>query len=78
MLTYQINQIAALIKVSILKATNWEPVRTDVGEHAGTDAVEAEAASIGTDNRTTPIAAVATHIENATNTVVAGARHRQL
>ena len=48
-------QIATLIKVSILKATNRESVRSPVGVHSGTTATEAEVARTGTANRTAPV-----------------------
>ena len=44
MVKCQINQIAALIKVSILKAAHRAPACSVAGEHVGTAAVDAEAA----------------------------------
>ena len=44
MVKCQINQIAALIKVSILKAAHREAVGSAVGAHAGIAAEEVEAA----------------------------------
>lgn len=59
-LSVKINQIAALIKVSILKAAHRGSVCSVAGVHAGIAAVEAEVARIGTTHRTAPIAAVGT------------------
>ena len=72
-----INQIAALIKVSILKATNSVSVCSVVGVHVGIAAIEVEVARIGAANRTAPIVAVGTDIVERTITVVAVARHGQ-
>ena len=44
MLKCQINQIAALIKVSILQATDSKAVRSVAVKHEGTAAVEAQGA----------------------------------
>ena len=60
MLKCQINQIAALIKVSILKATHSESVCSVVGAHVGSAANEVEAARIGATNLTAPIVAFGT------------------
>ncbi len=71
------NQIASLIKVSILKTTNRESISSEVGGHGGIAATEAEAAGIGAANRTRPIAADGTDIAERTIAAVAVARHRQ-
>ena len=63
MVKCQINQIASLIKVSILKATNSESVGSFAGPHDGSAAIEVEATRTGTANRTAPIVAVRTDIE---------------
>ena len=70
-------QIATLLKVSILKATNRAPVRSVAGVHAGITASEAEVARIGTANRTAPIAAAGTYKAERTIAEVAVARHGQ-
>lgn len=77
MLKCQINQIAALFKVSILKATHSEAVCSAAGVHTGSAAVEAEAAGIGTTNRTAPIVAAGENIPERTIDAAAVARHRQ-
>ena len=57
----QINQIASLIKVSILEATHRESACSVEGAaHAGIAAAEDEAARTSTANRTAPIVAVGT------------------
>ena len=74
---YQRYQIAALIKVSILKATYSEPVCSVVNVNAGTGAIEAQAARFCTatasSNRTGPIIAVGS--TDRTSTGGAEARH---
>ena len=78
MVKCQINQIASLIKVSILKATNSESVGSFAGPHDGSAAIEVEATRTGTANRTAPIVAVRTDIEERTTAAeVAAARHGQ-
>ena len=77
MVKCQINQIASLIKVSILKTTNREPIRTVVGFDEGRAASEAEAAGKGAANRTGPIVTVGTDRVERTIVEVAVARHRQ-
>lgn len=69
-------QIASLIKVSILNATNRHAVCTLVGGHVGIAAKEVQVLRIGATNRTTPIGAAGTDIEGKI-TVVAEARHGQ-
>ena len=64
------------IKVSILDATDRVAVRTKVCSHEGI-AVEAEAARTATVNRTTPIEADGTHIDERSIAVAAVARHGQ-
>ena len=71
-----INQIAALIKVSILKATNSVSVCSVVGVHVGIAAIEVEVARIGAANRTAPIVAAATAADRTIGTA-ALARHGQ-
>ena len=71
-------QIASLIKVSILKTTNRGPVRPTVGAHAGSAAEEEEVASRRTANRTTPIEAEGTDIDERTTADAAAARQGQL
>ena len=66
----------ALIKVSILKATNRESACSIAGAHVGSAAIEVEAASIRAANCTAPIAAEGTDIEERT-IVAAEARHGQ-
>ena len=73
---WQINQIASLIKVSILEATHSDSACSVVGVHVGT-AAEEEVARIGAANRTAPVVAVGTDIVERT-TDVAAARHGQL
>ena len=63
--------------MSILKATNSESECSVAGVHAGIAATEVEVARIGAANRTAPIAAVGTDIEERTITGVAVARHGQ-
>lgn len=63
--------------MSILKATNRVPVCSDVGAHSGSAAIEVEEARTGTANRTAPIAAAGTDIEERTIAAVAAARHGQ-
>jgi len=58
----QINQIASLIKVSILEATHRVAACSVVGEHVGTAAEEEEAAGTSTANRTAPIETEGTNI----------------
>ena len=70
-------QIASLIKVSILKATNRESVRPIVGVHEGSAAIEVEVASSRAANRTTPIVAAGTDTEERTKAAAAVARQRQ-
>ena len=62
MVKWQINQIAALIKVSILDAAHRVPVRSAAGVHAGIADVEADVARSGATNHTAPIEAVGTDI----------------
>ncbi len=78
-LSVKINQIAALIKVSILNATHRGSVRSAVGAHAGTAAAEAELARTGTNNRTAPIFAEVADTADAERTTdeVAGTSQRQ-
>ena len=76
-LRVKINQIAALIKVSILKATNRVAVRSKAAVHAGTAAAEAEVARGSATKRTAPIVTVGTDIDERTNGEVAVARHGQ-
>ena len=71
-------QIASLIKGSILKATNRESVRSEVGVHVGIAATEVEAARIGAANRTAPIEAEGTDTEERTIAAEAAARQGQL
>ncbi len=70
-------KIIKLIKVSILKATNRESVRSAVGIHSGSAATAAEVARIGAANRTAPIDAVGTDTVERTIAVEAVARHGQ-
>lgn len=63
--------------VLILKAPNRAPDRSEVGIHAGIAAIEVEVARTGTANRTAPIVAVGTDIEERTIAVVAVARQGQ-
>jgi hypothetical protein len=64
--------------VSILKATHREPECSAVVEQVGIAAAEEEAARTGAANRTAPIAAVGTNIEERPRAAVAVARHGQL
>ena len=78
MVNCQINQIASLIKVSILKATHRESVRSVAAKNVTTTvAEEAEVARIGAANRTAPIAADGTSKVEPTITEVAAARQNQ-
>ena len=70
-------QIATLIKVSILKATNRETACSVEGAHIGSTATEVEAARKGTANRTAPIVAVGTYNAERTSAVAAVTRHGQ-
>ena len=70
-------QIATLIKVSILKATNRVPACSVVGAHGGSTASEGEVARMGSANRTAPIEAEGTYTAERTIAVVAVARHGQ-
>ncbi len=63
--------------MSILNATHRESVRSVVGVHVGIAAEEAEVARIGAANRTAPIVAVGTDLEERTITAAASARHGQ-
>ena len=78
MVKWQINQIAALIKVSILKAAHRLSARSVAGVHEGIAAAEVEVARIGTTNRTAPIVAVGADIVERPTAAAADARHRQL
>lgn len=78
MVKCQINQIATLIKGSILKATHRESVCSIVGVHVGIAAIEEEEASRRAANCTTPIVAEGTDIEERTIAEDAAARHGQL
>ncbi len=62
---------------SILEATHRESARPEVVDHEGIAAVEVEAEGGDAINRTAPIAAVGTHIDERT-IVVAEAGHGQL
>ena len=77
-LSAKINQIAALIKVSILKATHSKAECSVVGVHGGIAADEDEVARIGTTHRTAPIEAAGTDKAERTTAVGAVARHGQL
>ena len=77
MVKCQINQIASLIKVSILKATNSESESSVEVAHVGIAATEAEVTRIGTANRTAPIAAACTDTVERTIAAAADARHGQ-
>ena len=70
-------QIATLIKVSILKATNRESVRSVGGVHTGIIDNAEEVARIGTANRTAPIVADGTYTAERTIAVVAATRPGQ-
>ena len=63
--------------MSILEATHRVPARSVVAAHEGSAAVEEEAARVSATNRTAPIAAAGTDIEERTIDVVAVARHGQ-
>ena len=71
-------QIAGLIKVSILKATNRDAACPEAGVHAGIADIEIQVARIGTANRTTPIVAAGTNTVERTIAAAAEARHGQL
>ncbi len=71
-------QIASLIKVSILKATNRVSECSIAGDHVGPATKEEEDAGIGTINRTAPIEAEGTDIAERTIAAFAEARHGQL
>ena len=77
MVKWQINQIAALVKVSILNTTYSDSVCSVARAHTDTAAIEVEAARNGAKNRTAPIVAEGTDIEERTTAVAAVARHRQ-
>ncbi len=77
MVKCQMNQIAALIKVSFLEATHREPVRSVVEVHVGIAAVEVEVVGVGATNRTAPIEAVGTHNVERTKAAVAVASQGQ-
>ena len=66
--------------MSILEATHREPECSAVEVHVGIAAAEVEVvgAGVGTRNRTAPIVAVGTNIEERTIAVVATARYGQL
>ena len=68
-------KIIKLIKVSILKATNRESACSEAGIHIGRAATEEEEARIGAANRTAPIEAAGTDIDERTIDDVAVARH---
>ena len=63
--------------MSILEATHRESVRSVVVAHAGIAAAEEEEARVSATNRTAPIAAAGTDIEERTIAEVAAARHGQ-
>jgi hypothetical protein len=72
----KINQIASLIKVSILKATHREPVGSDRRVHADKATMKVqEAREVA--NRTGAIVAVDAHIDEQTITIVTVAGHWQ-
>ena len=73
---YQIDQLAALIKVSILKATHSETVCSFYGEKAGIIGDYVQTLRIGGANRTAPIEAGDIDIGEPTSGV-AEARHWQ-
>jgi hypothetical protein len=73
----QINQIASLIKVSILKATHRDAECSGVVAHAGTAAVEVEVARVGKDTRTAPVVADGTDTAEQTIAAAAVASHGQ-
>ncbi len=70
-------KIIKLIKVSILKATNRAPVRSEAVTHNERAATDAEAARIGAENRTAPIVEESTDTAERTIAEVAVARHGQ-
>ena len=74
---YQKYQIAALIKVSILKATYSESGGSAAVVHAGIAAKEAQGARNSTATRTAPKAAAGTNIAERTKAAAAEARHGQ-
>ncbi len=63
--------------MSILEATHRESVRAVVGNHIGRAAVEVEVERIGAANRTAPVEAAGTDIDERTIAGVAVARHGQ-
>ena len=63
--------------MSILEATHRAPVRSVAAAHEGIAAAEVEVARASATNRTAPIAADGTDIEERTIAVAAVARHRQ-
>ena len=63
--------------MSILKATHSESARSAVVDHAGIAAIEVEEARTGAANRTTPIVADGTDIEERTIAAETVARHGQ-
>ena len=63
--------------MSILEATNRESVRSEGDVHVGTAAAEEEAARFSAINRTAPIVAIGTDIDEQTIGNVAFARHGQ-
>ena len=73
----QINQIAALIKVSFLEATHREPERSVAADHVGSATAEEEGVGVGAINRTAPIVAVGTHRAERTIAAVAEASQGQ-
>ncbi len=73
----QINQIAALIKVSFLEATHRGPVRSAGVVQAGNAAAEEEEVGEGASNRTAPIDAAGTHIVERTSAAAAVASQGQ-
>ena len=74
---YLSGQIAALIKVLILKATSRESEPPIAGGHAGTAATEVEEASTLAANGTAPLAAGGTDIDERTSAETTEARHGQ-
>ena len=71
-------QITSLIKVSILKTTHSASERPTEGVHVGIADIEGEVTSIRAVNRTTPIEAAGTDIDERTIAAEAGARQGQL
>ena len=63
--------------MSILKTTNRESISSVEGVHGGKAAIEVEVAGTGAANRTRPIEAEGTDIEERTKAGEAVARHRQ-